>query len=1157
LPVAQPLRLRLFLEGQECPVVGANISVHLNGPATASIQIVPTDEALLFKPRTMVHLFYLDSRTEISGTGKDAKGTGTSGTYRLLFSGETVGLAYIRTPMSRAVVLQCLDFSSYWDACHATVLAFGMDGNLFRHMGEFYGANVGIFDDIMQQQQNRLVEWIKQTPQTDGLKTVTGLAGGVIRMLEAMSGVPNKHRGVNDFFTVAELRCRLLSQIEAEENDSTASRVLSRKVFMQWLLNGLQNAGLQVTFRDILRLLFSYIHYDVVPNPAPFFDPPESLKWAKARDLPPRNIGSTNAGKEIVAIIDGGKGQMGVLDRIDNLIEKDSAPKPDRPLAKFIEAATDPKNGHIVLAKRIIALLDKLQATEKGETLHRVETAKASAQKILEIMSQHASWATQSGEARDASMAAMAFFRARTFYADIRHIILNSTEEAKERIGPYVVGGHVGRLKTQIIRPDCWFAPPPRCNIIFPEQVTQVSYDRIWTNEVTRTLLLIRNQLISNGGGALGVMMAQHAVAPDIGVAAQELIKATGSKGYRMLMPHEYHTGIIPRVDWLTDVAVAGAKDPEKKEETKPDKNALTKKDQGDLVSWSRQAAQFRFFKYRFGPRTLSISGRFNPRLVCGFPALYIDRPFLVDIDAKPGEKIANRVAASAAALGAPTQFVGQVEGLSHNVDQTGGTTSVSMSHVRRHNGMDDEFTDLLTKKEKRRTQRVRVLLRYDDLKRAGKEGLLRMLVDATPQPKDWEEVDESQAGGPGYADTLNQIAGYQILGQQNGEDYVRGNKVVKSVQPVAMISDGRRVVAPVETEVVTLEERVTETTVTRSAAGVSTTRRTSVTEYDVPINTPAIGQVVPADLSPVRRQPTKKVVQDLKLLRREGKIPGISHAVSVPAKRTSLACRPKGLFGKLRGIEVLEDAREVEPSVYAYGAVLLHEDILVGGTSEVTFESVVFPGWFSRKYENDKIGKEIYARFFGCLSVVDDLVVTDTAGETIDAHAREVEGPVIVPFDRDGKDLTAGQVKEMVGKADARCAELSTERAANLIAYLYGRVRSRGLDVESFIDQMTYRPIATKQDILGSDDLTVSVNAAGEISYTGVPGFHTMAVHPAVVDTDRKLLGLMVDASVPLARITGSKKSERIYGAYDVRREKYLAVKAYLASLLAHAFKG
>src|SRR4051812_47516441 len=56
----QRLRLRLFLEGIEVPIIAANVRSAPNSPTACSIQIPPLAEATRFLPRTLVHLFFLD-----------------------------------------------------------------------------------------------------------------------------------------------------------------------------------------------------------------------------------------------------------------------------------------------------------------------------------------------------------------------------------------------------------------------------------------------------------------------------------------------------------------------------------------------------------------------------------------------------------------------------------------------------------------------------------------------------------------------------------------------------------------------------------------------------------------------------------------------------------------------------------------------------------------------------------------------------------------------------------------------------------------------------------------------------------------------------------------------------------------------------------------
>ena len=57
---AQRLRLRLFLEGVEVPIIGAQIQTLPNAPIVAAIQIPPVAEATRLLPRTLVHLYFLD-----------------------------------------------------------------------------------------------------------------------------------------------------------------------------------------------------------------------------------------------------------------------------------------------------------------------------------------------------------------------------------------------------------------------------------------------------------------------------------------------------------------------------------------------------------------------------------------------------------------------------------------------------------------------------------------------------------------------------------------------------------------------------------------------------------------------------------------------------------------------------------------------------------------------------------------------------------------------------------------------------------------------------------------------------------------------------------------------------------------------------------------
>jgi hypothetical protein len=117
------LHLRLFLEGIEIPVISANVNIAANTPASASIQVIATDKVLNLLPRTVIHLFYYDY-VGAGNSAIDQTGTAPTGIealdhfnrqYKLLFMGELQQISFQKGHGSRAVVLQCVDFSNYWD----------------------------------------------------------------------------------------------------------------------------------------------------------------------------------------------------------------------------------------------------------------------------------------------------------------------------------------------------------------------------------------------------------------------------------------------------------------------------------------------------------------------------------------------------------------------------------------------------------------------------------------------------------------------------------------------------------------------------------------------------------------------------------------------------------------------------------------------------------------------------------------------------------------------------------------------------------------------------------------------------------------------------------------------------------------------------------
>ena len=183
------LKLRLFLEHIEVPVISANVSGSEGSAATAQIEIVPTDRALAFYPRTVVHLFLLDSEEMAYAPSGDINHH-----YKLLFMGELFSYSYVKAGTgSRSIVLQCLDFSNYWDTTYLYQTRYGQGGNFaIGNMANFLTAadNPLLSDLPTMTAAEQIVAFMKEAIDSPNLTTIpqgSGL-GGLLSILEKLGG---------------------------------------------------------------------------------------------------------------------------------------------------------------------------------------------------------------------------------------------------------------------------------------------------------------------------------------------------------------------------------------------------------------------------------------------------------------------------------------------------------------------------------------------------------------------------------------------------------------------------------------------------------------------------------------------------------------------------------------------------------------------------------------------------------------------------------------------------------------------------------------------------------------------------------------------------------------------------------------------------------
>jgi hypothetical protein len=681
------------MEGMEVPVIAAQVTGSPSQPAAAAIQIIPTDLAFLFLPRTLVHLFFLEEllteedillAAQLEDREKESidRFTVQDERYRLMYAGEVIGFNYMKSTNNRSFVLQCLDLSSYWDACMQWYADWSVGGNALTDQEHtFVGAGQGLFDNITGGHKWVIGRILNQPPANPDYKDAKGLLGGLIHLLETIGGVRPRaktfagKRGVNDFFTIAELRYNLSGQIGAVEKDTTSARIYDEGAFRSWLQNGMQSLGNLISFRDIMRHVGQYVFHDVYPNPAARFVPGKITQTSKlsfsfttteTKDvIPPAAqplisnaktfIDSAKSAYEAAgnAVADPGSGltTVAVADGVDNLDKAGDALR--QAIDEFAKPGVNSKAVAISLnlqaALSNLGLMPRSIFSTDGERV-RPATAKKKAQLLDLALSELAGVKATEDEIK-------------------AHTVVS--EEVEKKQGDF--------LFTQLVLPEAYFAAPPKCNVIFPDQYQQLTYSRNFLREITRLSLHAGNGIFGNDK-----ILSHHYVAPNIADVKKQLVRNTFQFSAKVIFPHEVHSGIIPKFEWVSDghrwglrAALAKGKEPQ------PDKK----------ISYIQRLANFHFFLNRWAARSMTINMRFNPRIVLGLPAVVLDR-------SSPSQAVLEAVTTI---LGSdrgvlPTAFIGKIAGFEHNVNQQTGSTQLALSQCRTHRGQDDEFLGTLVR---------------------------------------------------------------------------------------------------------------------------------------------------------------------------------------------------------------------------------------------------------------------------------------------------------------------------------------------------------------------------------------------------------------------------------------------------------------------------
>jgi len=699
----QRLRLRLFVEGVELPIISCQVQVQPNSPIMASIQIPPLAEATRFLPRSLVHVFFLDFNDEdnpnIRKTGasvtknpspsvyereKQREDFGdtiseenfqtdvSSNKYKLLFVGEVMGFQWTKNATQRSVVLQCSDLSNYWD------YAFQFNNNDLFGPGlkaMFSGGSTNLFTDFLSSPGGAVVGIIL-TPSVryPGLQ---GLMGGIVHLLEAMGGsyyYDKVFAGQNIFFSIAELRLRITQMITANDKDSTSKKLLGGG-YDALFGRSIGNLGEQASFRKVITMLSGIIFHEVYGQPCPRYVPGTNgtiSGFARKRlatleggqgihKLAADSITFAGAISDILTLMDGygdnappttdGKATAAYLKaHLQEVTARlTSIQKGCASDAKLCDANANffTKSGYANITGGLLKPAAGLFRTAEQECGKAISAAKS---KI-----QNPSLKTSVGAKIQGSISA-----ARTALQKI------STLEASVTLPKKAIPAV---LKQQILRPDVWFSAPPRCNVLFPDQYSSLSYTRQFMAEPTRLLLKTNDEFFGEDE-----LFDHFYFAPKAKTLKAEKNTLQAILAGDMLS-HELFTGILPVFEKMGEFNIFAARS-----------GIVDGKE--PKIGLAQRSTNFLYFKRRFASRQLSVSAKFNPYLACGFPGLVIDKyvdleTFKLHNDLLGQLPNPNGLPPPALMSLLGTHFLGNFTEVSHQVDQQQGSTQINCSYAR------------------------------------------------------------------------------------------------------------------------------------------------------------------------------------------------------------------------------------------------------------------------------------------------------------------------------------------------------------------------------------------------------------------------------------------------------------------------------------------
>ena len=674
--IGQRLKIRLFIEGVEVPIIACQVEIRPNSPIVATIQIPPLAEATRLMPRSLVHVYFLDfyasENPHIANSGNtDPKAVPNPSAfeqeqlegsnsdlerqkYKLLFCGELVGFNYTKNQAQRSVVLQCLDLSNYWDYAYQwnNTDIFGPGIKAL-----FSGGSTNLFTDFLADEGSEILALLRKGSRT--YPNLKGLLGGIVSVLEGIGGTYYTAKaigGQNIFFSLAELRLHVTQMITAYEKDPTSSNLMNASGYDGLFGRTLGNLGQQVSFRQAINALQGMIFHETFAQSCPLFIPgtygTTSGQIRTGMSDVPAAAAVLQYAKDLV------QGTAFARKELQDIADTQAVSEGDSP--KFLKNtfSVGMDTGAQVCAKAIAEI-----TRQKSPELDKLKTFFNTGRSLY----LQAKAAINTGWDGKVPMAS-------AINTKIDGYIVQAQKAFQRVVDAQIaltakVDQVPARLNQQIFRPDVWFSAPPRCNVLFPDQYTSMSYSRAYLAEPTRFLLKTNDEFFGEDE-----LFDNFFFAPKAPVANSKkndpVLQALLNNG---VMNHELFTGVLPIFEKMGELNIFAAQ-------------SGLENGKKLKVGLAQRSTNFMYFKHRFSSRQMQVNARFNPYLAAGFPGLILDR--YVDIATMERHntllaQIGHATRTTRNLLG--THFLGNFTEVTHNIDQGSGTTSLNIGYARQY----------------------------------------------------------------------------------------------------------------------------------------------------------------------------------------------------------------------------------------------------------------------------------------------------------------------------------------------------------------------------------------------------------------------------------------------------------------------------------------